>query len=142
MEQSRNGVAPPLHIGVVAIEKVAFGSPSTTVANFTYYITLLHHKHIYSCPSSVLDSRFVVLHMKVNRLEHQEGKIIWASGRSMMHRWSRPFLVWWLAVNTGVAMLVCIYAGLLIGNFCLCIRAKASLIVRGRYTCTNTQCNI
>ena len=30
------GVEPPLHLGVVAIEKVAFGSPSTTVANFTY----------------------------------------------------------------------------------------------------------
>ena len=28
--------APPLHIGVVAIEKGAFRSPSTTVANFTY----------------------------------------------------------------------------------------------------------
>ena len=25
----------PLHVGVVAIEKGAFGSPSTTVANFT-----------------------------------------------------------------------------------------------------------
>ena len=29
---------PPLHFGVVAIEKGAFGSPSTTVANFTYMI--------------------------------------------------------------------------------------------------------
>ena len=27
---------PPLHLGVVAIEKGAFGSPSTMVANFTY----------------------------------------------------------------------------------------------------------
>ena len=26
----------PLHLGVVAIEKGAFGSPSTKVANFTY----------------------------------------------------------------------------------------------------------
>ena len=26
---------PPLHLGVVAIEKGAFSSPSTTVANFT-----------------------------------------------------------------------------------------------------------
>ena len=26
----------PLHLGVVAIEKEAFGSPSTKVANFTY----------------------------------------------------------------------------------------------------------
>ena len=30
------GVAPPLHLGVVAIEKGAFGSPSTKVAYFTY----------------------------------------------------------------------------------------------------------
>ena len=37
--------APPLHLGVVAIEKGAFGSPSTMVANFTYFIigkTLRH----------------------------------------------------------------------------------------------------
>ena len=29
--------ALPLHLGVVAIEKGAFGSPSTMVANFTYF---------------------------------------------------------------------------------------------------------
>ena len=34
----RKGVAPsPKHLGVVAIEKGAFGSPSRTVANFTYF---------------------------------------------------------------------------------------------------------
>ena len=37
VEQSREGVAPSLHIGVVAIEKGAFGLPSTMVANFTYF---------------------------------------------------------------------------------------------------------
>ena len=31
------GVASPLYLGVVAIEKGAFGSPSTTVANFTNF---------------------------------------------------------------------------------------------------------
>ena len=36
VEQSWEGVATPLHLGVVAIEKGAFGSPSTMVANFTY----------------------------------------------------------------------------------------------------------
>ena len=36
-----NGVAPPLHLGVVAIEKGAFVSPSTMVANFTY-LTFLY----------------------------------------------------------------------------------------------------
>ena len=32
----RNGVAPFPHLGVVSIEKGAFGSSSTEVANFTY----------------------------------------------------------------------------------------------------------
>ena len=36
VEQSRKIQRPPLHLGVVAIEKGAFWSPSTTVANFTY----------------------------------------------------------------------------------------------------------
>ena len=35
--QSWEGVAPFQHLGVVAIEKGAFGSPSTAVANFTYF---------------------------------------------------------------------------------------------------------
>ena len=35
VEQSWEGVAPSLHLGVVAIEKGAFGSPLTMVANFT-----------------------------------------------------------------------------------------------------------
>ena len=41
------GVAlPPLHPIVVAIEKRAFGSPSTTVANFTYTKRLLLYMKI------------------------------------------------------------------------------------------------
>ena len=36
VEQSREWSNAPLHLGVVAIEKEAFGSPSTKVANFTY----------------------------------------------------------------------------------------------------------
>ena len=37
-------VAPPLHLGVVAIEKGAFLSPSTTVTNFTYiFKTVIYH---------------------------------------------------------------------------------------------------
>ena len=43
VEQSREGVAPSLHLGVVAIEKGAFGSPSTMVANFT--LLFLYHTH-------------------------------------------------------------------------------------------------
>ena len=50
-------------------------------------------------------------------LEHEEGKIICASGHSMMCRWSCPFLMCGLAASPGVAMLVCIYADLLIDIF-------------------------
>ena len=35
VEQSRERSSAPLHFGVVAVEKGAFGLPSTTVANFT-----------------------------------------------------------------------------------------------------------
>ena len=45
VEQSRErSSAPHLRLGVIAIEKGAFGSPSTTVANFsllTYIVTLM-----------------------------------------------------------------------------------------------------
>ena len=34
VEQSWERIIPPLHLGVVAIEKEAFWSPSTTVVNF------------------------------------------------------------------------------------------------------------
>ena len=37
-----NGVVPSLNLGVVANEKGAFGSPLTTVANFTYFTNNLH----------------------------------------------------------------------------------------------------
>ena len=40
MEQFRErSCALSLHLGVVAIEKGAFGSPSTKVANFTFYLS-------------------------------------------------------------------------------------------------------
>ena len=39
VEQSRErSSAPPLHLGVVAIEKGAFWSPLTMVANFTFLL--------------------------------------------------------------------------------------------------------
>ena len=38
MEQSREWLLPFLHVDVVAIEKEAFGSPSTKVANLYIYI--------------------------------------------------------------------------------------------------------
>ena len=36
VEQSRERSSAPLHLGVIAIEKGAFGSPLTKVANFTF----------------------------------------------------------------------------------------------------------
>ena len=36
VEQSREWSSAPLHLGVVAIEKGAFQSPSTNVANYTF----------------------------------------------------------------------------------------------------------
>ena len=44
--QEESGAIPLLHLGVVAIEKAAFWSPSTTVANFTI---LLYNM---TCPST------------------------------------------------------------------------------------------
>ena len=45
MEQSKEwSSAPPLHLGVVAIEKGAFGSPSTMVTNFTFIYICLFFK--------------------------------------------------------------------------------------------------
>ena len=38
VEQSRERSSPPLHLGVLAIEKGDFGLPSTKVANFTLLI--------------------------------------------------------------------------------------------------------
>ena len=43
--------ALPLHLGVVAIEKGAFGSPSTMVTNFTYSVclqTIKYQKQFFS----------------------------------------------------------------------------------------------
>ena len=36
LEQSMERSSAPLHLGIVVIGKGAFGSPSTTVANFNY----------------------------------------------------------------------------------------------------------
>ena len=43
LEQSREGVAPSLDLGVVAIEKGAFGLPSTMVANFTLLTHIIRY---------------------------------------------------------------------------------------------------
>ena len=54
------GVAPPLQLGVVTIEKGAFGSPSTTVTNFTFTYNL--SKSNQSCQ--------IVLHIRKKILQN------------------------------------------------------------------------
>ena len=46
VEQIRERSSAPLHLGVIAIEKGASWSPSTTVTHFTL-LTLLFHCHYY-----------------------------------------------------------------------------------------------
>ena len=46
---------PPLHLGVVAIEKGAFGSPSTAVANYNYYY---YYKGRYAFKPNQLTNQF------------------------------------------------------------------------------------
>ena len=43
---SEKGVAPPLHFGIVAIEKGAFWLPSITVTNFTYITSYMETMYI------------------------------------------------------------------------------------------------
>ena len=51
-EQSRErNSALPLHLGVVAIEKGAFGSPSTKIANFTLHTCTCKKLNCYFRPS-------------------------------------------------------------------------------------------
>ena len=47
VEQSREGVAPPLHLGVVAIEKGAFGLPSTKRRQL-YLLMLYTHMQMHA----------------------------------------------------------------------------------------------
>ena len=56
VEQSRErSSAFPLHLGVVAIEKGAFWSPSTTVTIFTYFISISAFIRLCTCrPCKVL----------------------------------------------------------------------------------------
>ena len=61
---------PPLHLSVVAIEKGAFGSPSTKVANFTYLlykfrkissrILLLNRSLLITVHNNVKSNNFVI----------------------------------------------------------------------------------
>ena len=44
-----NSYYSSVHLGVVAIEKEAFGSPSTKVANFTYVLFI----YLFDCPKEM-----------------------------------------------------------------------------------------
>ena len=58
---------PPLHLGVVAIEKGAFGSPTTKVSNFTfiyiyiYIYPILIFIYIYVCVCVCVCERELVM---------------------------------------------------------------------------------
>ena len=53
VEQSRERSSSPLHFGVLAIEKRAFWSPSTKVANFTFLlISIVLCLHLVKCQNS------------------------------------------------------------------------------------------
>ena len=43
------GVMPSLHLSIIATETGAFGSPLTTVANFTYLLYIYIYIYIYIC---------------------------------------------------------------------------------------------
>ena len=51
VEQSRERSSAPLHLSVVAIEKGAFRSPSTTVANFTFISLKISAEVLWSKPN-------------------------------------------------------------------------------------------
>ena len=60
-------LCPPLHLGVVAIEKGAFRLPSSKVANFTYLLVIFnpsgilccfHEKKFFSYKNSYCDKLF------------------------------------------------------------------------------------
>ena len=49
-------LCPPLHLGVVAIEKGAFWSPSTTVTNFTNFTILFNPDYnLYKLITIIID---------------------------------------------------------------------------------------
>ena len=75
--------------------KVGFGLVLWNINNCRLFNTKSSlYTHI-KCQSSVLEcSSRVELHVKVNRLEYQAGKIICALGHSTMCWWSHPFPVW------------------------------------------------
>ena len=87
VEQSREkGSTLPLHLGVIAIEKGAFRSPLTTVANFTFFFffffLLRHtHTHIY-----IYIYIYIYMHTRVKYILcfvppiNNYGKYPWYSG--------------------------------------------------------------
>ena len=99
VEQSREGVAPSLHLGVVAIEKGAFGLPSTMVANFTL-LTYIYTGHcimvrvfangpgdLGSIPGRViLKTQKMVLNAIFLNTQHYKVRLKWSNpGKGIVH---------------------------------------------------------
>ena len=70
VEQSRERSSAPLHLDVVAIEKGAFESPSTMVANFTFTITIKYILIItinkFHIMTSTAESKHVLKNLKLH----------------------------------------------------------------------------
>ena len=75
-------MSPLLHLGVVAIEKGAFWSPSTTVTNFTYFCRTQYH----SKQQNILDdhTKFKKLNKNpTNQLKSKNNKLITADNAEL-----------------------------------------------------------
>ena len=59
-------LCPPLLLSVVAIEKEAFGSPLTKMANFTYLLSLVTWNHIVTCKKNKKHSNNKKLMLALN----------------------------------------------------------------------------
>ena len=84
-------MSAPLHIGVVAIEKGAFGLPSTMVANFTFTYIYIYIGSICSLIHIWLNIRYIFyLHIFLFILNYPIGKtykaLFWYKFRSIAFR--------------------------------------------------------
>ena len=80
---------PPLHLGVVAIEKGALGLTSTTVANFTFFFFLKNRQDVTNNRCRLCDDRNETInHMisKCSKLVKKEYKIRHDWVGEMIHR--------------------------------------------------------
>ena len=88
VEESRERSSAPLHLGVVAIEKGVFWSPSTMVANFIYFIYIYIHTYIYIYI-------YIYIYMCVC-------VCVWLYLFCLFYRWSLQNFVWVIWLVNGV----------------------------------------